>query len=285
MKIQPQFVVTGGNGMVGQAIQTLLGDRSRSFSHADCDITNASQVESLIGGLHPQAVFNCAAITNVDQCETDHAIADAVNVQGVENLAKSCQRHGATLIHFSTDYVFDGVSDTPFLEDHPRSPINYYGQSKAASEDRVREFCPDHIIARVQWVFGTGRHNFIMDAAQRFQAGQEVKAFADQFGTPTSAHDIAEMITQLLFQGHRGTFHTVNQGYASRVEIAETVAQVMGVATPHIIGVNLKDVTLPAKRPAYSCLSIDKIQKLGIHPPTWQDAVGRYLCSTIKKSS
>lgn len=263
--------------MVGQAIQALLGDQSHSFSHLTCDVTDAEGVESIIAAHTPKAVFNGAAITNVDLCETDHALADRVNVQGVINLARSCQRHGATLIHFSTDYVFDGGGDTPFAEDHPRNPINYYGRGKAASEEHVQAICPDHIIARVQWVFGPGRHNFISDAATKLQRGEAVRAFADQYGAPTYAHDIATMVRDLYRGGQRGLFHTVNAGHANRVEIAQEIARQLHVSTPEIIPVRTAHISLPARRPLNSRLSIDKISKLGIHPPTWQDAIARYL--------
>lgn len=263
--------------MVAQAIRSLLGSQSHAYSRADCDITDAERVDALIAAFKPKAVFNCAAITNVDACETDPDLADRINVQGVANLALSCQRHGATLIHFSTDYVFDGTGDTPFSEDYPRNPVNYYGRGKAASEDCVQKNCSDHIIVRVQWVFGPGRSNFILDAATKLRNGDAVRAFSDQYGSPTYAHDAAAMVIALYGEGHRGTFHTVNAGYASRVEIAQEIARQLHLSTPDIIPVTTASVSLPAPRPLNSRLSIDKILKLGIHPPTWQDAIERYL--------
>lgn len=277
MKTQPQFVILGANGMVGRALAATLDTQAIALSHTVCDITKTSQLQEMLKHYHPKAVFNCAAITNVDLCEKDHDLADAVNTRGVAKLARICTENHATLIHFSTDYVFDGSGTAPFLEDAPTQPINYYGQSKAASEDAVRRNGDDHIIARVQWVFGTGRQNFILDTATKLRAGNEVRAFSDQVGSPTAATDIAAMVTALYHGGHRGTFHTVNAGYASRVEIAQEIARQLNVTAPQIIPVTTAAVQLPAQRPLNSRLSIDKIQKLGIHPPPWQDAIQRYL--------
>lgn len=263
--------------MVGRALAQALGGQAQALSHADCDITDAARVASVIAEFAPRAIFNCAAITNVDVCETHRDLADHVNMRGVETIAAECHRHGVTLIHFSTDYVFDGAGDTPFSENHPRHPVNHYGQSKAASEQYVQQCCPDHIIARVQWVFGLGRSNFVDDTARKLGVGEAVRAFSDQYGSPTYANDIATMVTQLYREGHRGTFHTVNKEYASRVEIAHEIARQLRISAPQIIPVTTASISLPAQRPLNSRLSIDKISKLGIHPPTWQDAVGRYL--------
>lgn len=267
--------------MVGRALTSLWGGQAIGLSHADCDITRRDAVESLILQRKPAAVFNCAAITNVDLCEKDPDLAMRVNGTAVEMLADVCRQHGITLIHFSTDYVFDGSGHQPSPEDRSRNPINRYGASKAAGEVAIESIHPDYIIARVQWVFGPGRSNFIGDTAKKSMAGDAVRAFSDQYGSPTYAHDIATMVTKLFRDGHRGIFHTVSKGYASRVEIAHEVARQLHVKTPDIVPVVTASVSLPAQRPLNSRLSIDKISKLGIHPPSWQDAVGRYLQHSI----
>lgn len=277
MKIQSKFVILGAGGMVGQALTAALGAQATTFTHATCDITQRDQIREILAKHHPKTVFNCAAITNVDMCEKDHALADAINTTGVAGLAQACAEFEATLIHFSTDYVFDGSGTTPFAEEDPIHPINYYGQSKAVSEKVVRDCGANHIIARVQWVFGSGRQNFILDTATKLKEGREVRAFSDQVGSPTFSVDIAQMVIALYTQGHRGTFHTVNAGYASRVAVAQEIARQLGISSPTITAVETAAVQLPAKRPLNSRLSIDKIQNLGIHPPTWQDAVNRYL--------
>lgn len=277
MKTQSQFVILGAGGMVGQALTATLGAQAAAFTHATCDITQRDQIRDIVTQHHPKAVFNCAAITNVDLCETNHELADAVNTKGVADLAQVCAEFKATLVHFSTDYVFDGSGATSFCEDDPMHPINYYGQSKAASEKAIHDCGSNHIIARVQWVFGPGRQNFILDTATKLRENREVRAFSDQVGSPTYATDIAQMVTALYTQGHRGTFHTVSAGYASRIAIAQEIARQLGIASPIITAVETAAVQLPAKRPLNSRLSIDKILNLGIHPPIWQNAVNRYL--------
>lgn len=280
---QQSILILGANGMVGQALTTHWGSNATPLTHVDCDVTNPQALAKVMAQYRPAALANCAAITNVDQCEQDQTLARQVNTDAVTTMAQLCKDHSCTLIHFSTDYVFDGSGNQPSVETRSRHPINYYGVSKQLAEEAIEDIAPDYIIARVQWIFGAGRHNFIGDAVQKLQKDEEVKAFSDQWGTPTYANDIAAMVDRLYQEGQRGIFHTVNRGYVTRADIAHEIAHQLDVPAAKITEVATAAVPLPAQRPLNSRLSIDKIQKLGIVPPTWQDAVGRYLCSIIKK--
>lgn len=271
------ILIVGAGGMVGSALTSLLGTRAVPLTRAQCDITDVDGVSRFIAQTRPVAVINCAAITNVDLCEQDPALADAVNTIAVSQLANLCKANSCTLIHFSTDYVFDGEGSTPWSEADPRHPINVYGASKARSEEAIESSPTDYIIARVQWVFGRGRRNFIQDTAAKLQAGQEVLAFEDQWGGPGFSRDIARMIVELYEGGHRGLFHVTNSGYDSRLGIAHEIARQMKIASPHITAVQMKSLSLPAVRSQNSRLSVDKLKGLGIIPPSWQDAVHRYL--------
>lgn len=272
-----QFLIMGGNGMVGRALAQLWGPQAIALTHTDCDITQPASIEAMIRQHKPVAIFNGAAITDVDLCEKNPELAKRVNTDAVTTLAALCTKNKITLIHFSTDYVFDGSGDSPSVEDRPYSPISVYGASKAEGEKALLSSGADFILARVQWVFGEGRRNAVQDAAEKLKKNESVRAFSDQFGSTTYSHDIAQMVTQLYRSGHRGIFHTVNAGYASRVDVAQEIARQLHCESPDIVPVETASVQLPARRPLNSRLSIDKIQKLGIHPPTWQDAVERYL--------
>lgn len=275
--LQHPVLIFGANGMVGRALTSEWGNLAVALSHTDCDITQRESIETILLKYKPAAIFNCAAITNVDTCEKEPELAMRVNAAAVEMMATVCKQQGITLIHFSTDYVFDGSGNQPSPEDRKHDPINQYGASKAAGEAAIESIRPDYIIARVQWVFGQGRQNFVDDVATKLRNDVAVRAFSDQFGSPTYAHDAAAMVTELYREGHRGIFHAVSTGYTNRVEIAQEVARQLRISSPEIIPVTTASVSLPAQRPLNSRLSIDKISKLGIHPPTWQDAVGRYL--------
>lgn len=271
------ILVVGANGMVGSSLTAHLGARAIPLNHSQCDITDTERLSRFFSDMRPVAVINCAAITNVDLCEQYPSMANAVNAVAVSHLAKLCKANFCTLIHFSTDYVFDGSGSIPWSETDPRHPINAYGASKAHSEDAIDATLTDYIIARVQWVFGRGRHNFIRDTATKFQLGKEVLAFEDQWGGPGYSHDIAHMILQLYEHGHRGIFHVTNSGHDNRVEIAHEVARQMKISSPHITPIQMKTLSLPAVRSQNSRLSVDKLAHLGIIPPSWQDAVHRYL--------
>lgn len=270
-------LIIGAGGMLGRAFTLLLGPKAVSLTHLQCDITDTKSLSRHISTLKPSAVINCAAITNVDLCEQNPSLADRVNAAAVTQLAKICKIYASTLIHFSTDSVFDGEGEAPWREQYPRNPINVYGQTKVKAEEAIEVLSPDYLIARVQWVFGPGRNNFIGDTALKLQQGKEVRAFEDQWGTPGYSQDIARLVLKLYELKHRGIFHVTNSGYATRIEIAEEIARQMGVSSSLIIPIKIKDLSLPAARARNSRLSIDKIKNLGIHPSSWQDAIHRYL--------
>lgn len=278
-KTSNTILITGAMGMLGKAFAQQLGSRAVALTHAECDITDSAMLSTLIAQHHPSAIINCAALTNVDQCEQDPARCMTINTTAVAEMAGLCKKNQCTLIHFSTDYVFDGSGIAPFTETHPRHPINVYGRSKAESEMAVESTFDNYIIARVQWIFGDGRRNFISDIASALKEGREVKAFEDQWGAPGHSTDIARALIQLWEGGHRGIFHVTSSGHANRVEIAKEIARIVKAPQPQIIPVRMQDLQLPATRPQNSRLSIDKLQQLGIEMPSWQDAIFRYLHS------
>jgi dTDP-4-dehydrorhamnose reductase len=222
-------------------------------------------------------VFNCAAMTAVDRCETDPDRCTQINAAAVAELAVICRDRNSLLVHFSTDYVFDGAGDSPATEDRVRHPINHYGQGKAQAEEAIAAAGGPHLIARIQWVFGAGRDNFVSRTVAQLRKGEEVPAFSDQWGTPCFATDIATMVIRLCKIGARGLFHVTNSGYATRVQVAAEIARLLHISSPRISPVLTNHLSLPATRPLNSRLCIDKLRALGIHPPSWQDAISRYV--------
>lgn len=274
-----RILVVGAGGMISTALVRRLGVRALAAPRAACDIRDHAFVARLVAKAAPFAIFNCAAVTNVDQCEREPALAEAVNRDAVANLARLCRARAIPLVHYSTDYVFDGSGETPWRETDARNPINVYGRTKAESETAIETIGPEHLILRVQWVFGDGRPNFVADTARRLRAGEEVRAFDDQWGAPCFADDIARMTLDLFERGERGLFHLVNQGYATRVMVAEEIARVLGIASPRITAVKTRDVKLAAARPLNSRMSTDRLEATGVRPLTWQDDVGSWLRS------
>lgn len=272
-----RIVLLGAGGMISTALSRLLGTRAVLVAKAACDVCDHALVTRLVDETGPSAIFNCAAVTNVDRCEREPALAEAVNSDGVRHLAQVCRARAIPLVHYSTDYVFDGSGAAPWREGDVRKPINVYGRTKAESEMVIEAVGAEHLVLRVQWVFGDGRANFVGDTARRLRAGEEVRAFDDQWGAPCFAGDIARMTLDLFDGGHRGLFHLVNAGYATRVMVAEEIARILGVVSPRITPVKTCDVELPAARPENSRLNTEKLLSVGVRPPAWQDGVRRWL--------
>lgn len=272
-----KILVLGAGGMVSTAFVRLLGERALAVSEATCDIRDYAGLKRLVEAAAPNAIFNCAAITDVDRCERDSALAEAVNRDAVAHLARMCGERDIPLVHYSTDYVFDGSGVAPWRETDAKHPINVYGRTKAESEIAIETIGAEHLILRVQWVFGDGRPNFVTDTARRLRAGEEVRAFDDQWGAPCFSGDIARMTLDLFERGQRGLFHLVSAGYATRVMVAEEIARVLGIASPRITAVKTRDVKLAAARPLNSRMGTARLEAAAVWAPAWQDGIRRSL--------
>jgi dTDP-4-dehydrorhamnose reductase len=273
------FLVLGAAGQLGSAIVerlSMAGTVSAMTRH-DLDITVESDVLRVVGQARPDAIVNCSAYNHVDQAEEQAAHALDVNAFGVLALARAARESGAVLVHYSTDFVFDGETDRSYTETDPASPESNYGRSKLLGE----WFAPDaplHYVLRVESLFG-GRLakssiDRILDAIRR---GERTRVFVDRTVTPSYVVDVAEATARLLaIRPPPGVYHCVNSGVTTWLGVALEAAQLLR-REPNLIPVSVASVSMPAKRPKYCALSNEKLQAVGIGMPDWQDALRRYV--------
>ncbi len=228
--------------------------------------------------LKPALVINCAGYTAVDKAESEPDLALAVNAKGAEAVAMACREAGASLVHISTDYVFDGKAERPYREDDPVAPVSAYGRSKLEGELRVLATHPMACVVRSAWLFGPGRPSFVDKVLALARRGAPFKVVTDQIGSPTYTLDLAQALVELGRRGVRGVIHAVNLGQASRYELARQALNMAGLDQELVQPALSRDFDLPAARPAYSVMDGRRLARLRGGPmPTWLDALRRYL--------
>jgi dTDP-4-dehydrorhamnose reductase len=248
-------------------------------------------VRGKLGGMNFNVLINAAAFTNVDACETDRDRAFLINAEAAGVLAEICNEKDAKLIHFSTDYVFDGEKRAPYTEEDQANPISLYGESKLTGEKKVLAAQNGHLVVRVSWVFGPNRPSFIDAMIKRAQQDEKIDAISDKFSTPTYTHDIARMLPQFFDRGVAGgILHFANAGECSWREYAQWALDCCRDAgiplKATIVGaLTLKDMSSwVARRPVYSVLSTAKYTELtGVTPRAWREAVNEYITRFYSK--
>ncbi len=228
------FLIVGACGMLGRATARLLGARATALTFADLDITDPVAVAAALSRHRPTTLINCAAATDVDRCETDHAYADAGNVEGPRYLAEACAKRGIRMVHVSTDFVFDGVKGAPYTEEDEPAPLGYYGLSKLRGEAVVRELLPEALVVRTSWVYGPvgpAGSNFPLKVLEWTRRPGPLRVAVDQLGSPTYAPHLAEGILELVRAGATGLFHLAGEGCTSRWEFAREVLAAARAAT------------------------------------------------------
>src|SRR5215813_325943 len=280
-----KVLIAGAGGMVGQAIKELCdsrGDEVFAYDHSTLDITSLANVETEVSSTGPDAVINCAAWTDVDGCERDPAKSDAANAVGPENLAKASYKVGAALVTISTDYVFDGSKEGFYTqEDEPR-PISVYGRSKLQGERRSQLANPGAMIVRSGFIFGPGGRNFLSTIAQPLRRGEQIKAIADAWGTPTYALHLAARLRELAEVNLPGVYHVVNEGDGvTYEEFARAVVEEILGDQSQVSPILSATLNRPAPRPRNSRLKCLMSPKVGLSPlPDWRDAL-RHFCNPI----
>jgi dTDP-4-dehydrorhamnose reductase len=302
-----RIVIIGSGGRLGAALMREYRDRFdiTGFNHAQLDLGHAEKLREKLSPLDFDVLINCAAFTNVDLCQKEREQAFRINAEAPRLLAEICRAKNARLIHFSTDYVFDGEKREPYVESDPANPISVYGESKRAGEEKVLAVHDRHLVVRVSWVFGPDRPSFIDAVIKRARENEHVEAIADKFATPTYTKDIAAMFEAVVAgigdpggpildrgkagvndSSYRGILHFANAGECSWQEYAQHALDCC-----HKLGVPLKARTVAplklsdmknfiARRPVYSVLSTAKFNALAGAPPrSWQDAVAEYVRS------
>jgi dTDP-4-dehydrorhamnose reductase len=274
-----RFLVTGAGGQLGAVIAerfSASGDVI-SMTRNDLDISREPDVLRAVGQVRPDVIINCSAYNQVDRAEEQAVQAFEVNAFGVLALARAARDAGAVLVHYSTDFVFDGVSDRPYVESDPAAPQSNYARSKLLGEWFAAD-APLHYVLRVESLFGgplaKSSIDRILDAIQR---GEPARVFVDRTVTPSYVTDVAEATAQLLvIRPPAGVYHCVNSGVTTWLEVALEAARLLG-RDPSLIPTEVASVSLPAKRPKYCALSNEKLHREGIGMPNWQDALGRYI--------
>ncbi len=269
-----KILLTGAEGMLGSALTAVLGSDNEVlvFNKSELDITDSMSVEQKIVELKPDVVVNAAAYTAVDDCEVHADEATTINGGAVKNLAQACQRSGVLLVHFSTDYVFDGGSSEGYAEDADPNPINTYGRSKLAGEVAILQSGCRYVIVRTSWLFGPNGKNFVETMLRLSRKHKEIKIVSDQTGCPTYTYDLAEAVQGLIISGATGIFHLTNAGTVSWADFATEIFQQIGSST-EVISIPTSQYPTPAARPACSVLLNTKLPALR----SWQAALGDYL--------
>jgi dTDP-4-dehydrorhamnose reductase len=274
-----KILVTGSNGQVGSEFQTIKDAYPRySFiflSKSDLDISNPVQVEKTVTSHNPDYLINCAAYTAVDKAEEDKETAYRINVEAVGILASICTKLGVKLVHISTDYVFDGKSQKPYTEDDPVKPINTYGETKLLGELQAMSNCSDSIIIRTSWVYSSYGNNFVKTMIRLLTEKEEIRVIEDQIGSPTYAADLADTIMQIIDSGKwiPGIYNYSNEGKISWYEFASEI-KVLIHSYCRIIPITTAEYPTAARRPKFSLLSKDKIEKVyGVNPKDWKQSL------------
>ena len=274
--------VTGAAGRLGAAIVEVFDDAEViAHTRTTLDITDQEAVSRTVAEARPDVIINCAAFNDVDGAEDAPVEALAVNAFAPRNLAKAARDVGATFVHYSTDFVFDGTSERPYDENDPPQPQSTYAASKLLGEWFAFD-APTAYVLRVESLFGAasnwdGRKGTMDGLAAGIEAGREVRVFTDRIVSPSYTPDIAAATRHLILTSAQpGIYHCVNSGQATWFEVAQALARHLRV-TPRLVPMSVKDVTLKARRPQFCALSPQKLASAGFQMPHWREALERWI--------
>ena len=282
-----KVIITGANGQLGRELirqGRALDLNIQGLNHQELDITDKDQLKQVLTDVAPSIIINAAAYTDVDKAENESRIAYAVNKNGPDNLARYCVNHGLALIHVSTDYVFDGTKGRPYRENDPIAPLGVYGQSKAQGEAVIRSALKNHIIVRTSWLYGVYGNNFVKTILKLSHEKARLRGVADQFGSPTSASDLAEALLiiakKIAADGKSdwGTYHYCGKGITTWHGLAEKIIQLAQsyrkLPIKRVTPITTAEWPTPTKRPPYSVLDCSHLKnQFGIELKLWQESL------------
>lgn len=274
-----KILVTGCNGQLGKAIQKEYESEAAELiltDVADLDITDNAQVLQFVREHKPQVIMNCAAHTAVDLCEEQWDLAYRINAIGPRNLAIAATQTGAKLMHISTDYVFSGDGDHPYTEFDPVGPNSAYGKTKLEGERFVQQFAKNYFIIRTAWLYGDGK-NFVKTMLKLSETRDNVSVVKDQFGSPTSAAELAKMMHHLEPTENYGLFHGTCEGSCSWADFADEIFRLAGLPTK-VNHITTEEYGSATRRPAYSVLDNYMLRlTTDFRMADWQDAIREYM--------
>ena len=275
-----KILLTGRNGQVGWELERSLAPLGQVIATdlATLDLADADATRLAVRAAKPDVIVNAAAYTAVDKAESERDLAHAINATAVGVLAEETKRLGALLVHYSTDYVFDGTKPSPYVEDDAPNPVNVYGASKLAGERAVQASGCGYLILRTSWVYGPRGSNFLLTMLRLARERPELQVVDDQFGAPTSSLAIARATAQLLRRGAGGLYHLTAAGAVTWCGFARAILARAGIATP-VRAIRTEDYPTPAKRPRNSRLDCSRLRKdfdLALAP--WEDQLSEVTC-------
>ena len=274
-----KVLVTGARGQLAGAIVEAFAPSAEvvAYSRADLDVADFDAVRARVGADRPDVIINCAAYNAVDRAEDEAEQAMTANAFAVRVLARAADEHGATLVHFSTDFVFDGTAERPYTEEDPPNPQSVYAQSKLVGEWFALE-TPGAFVLRVESLFGGATAKSSIDRIiAALRAGTEARVFADRTVTPSYVVDVAAATAALLERGEPGLYHCVSSGHATWYDVGKEIARLVGGESERLLTpVSVDDVPLRASRPKFAALANDKLGRV-FPMPTWQDSLRRHF--------
>lgn len=281
-----KVLLIGKNGMLGGELSNRLHENNEyeiyETTIETLDITNKLDVLEKVKQVKPDYIINCAAYTNVDGCETNFELANEVNGKALENIAEATNSVEATLIHISTDYVFDGELDTQkaYTEDMSTCPVSAYGKTKLLGEQNASK-AKKYYILRTAWLYGDGK-NFVRTMLKLGKEKDNINVVCDQHGSPTSTTTLCEIIEQILIkEPEYGIYHSTNEGFTTWYEFAKKIFEIADINV-NVTPVKSEEFITPTKRPKNSKLSKEKLHSIGIYPEDYEVALKKYLKEELK---
>lgn len=273
------ILVTGCNGQLGNEIQLLEREYPQhqwyNTDVQELDITDVNAIRQFVLEHQIDGIINCAAYTAVDKAEEQEKLCTKLNAEAPAYLASAVGSRGGWMIQISTDYVFDGTSHVPYVEDDDTCPNSVYGRTKLVGELNVQKLCEKSMIIRTAWLYSTFGNNFVKTMIRLGKERSELGVIFDQIGTPTYAHDLAHVIMTVVRKGIvPGVYHFTNEGVISWYDFAKAIHRIAGIKTCHVRPLHTAEYPTPARRPHYSVLDKTKIKKVyGIEIPYWEESL------------
>ena len=273
-----EILIIGASGMLGYDLIEEISNHNLILTNSKTlDITNKKEVMNSISKFKPDIVINAAAYTDVDGCEENEDLAFNVNGEGVKNLALACKKYDAALVHISTDYVFNGENDKPWVEDDPVGPVSVYGKSKLKGEEAIVENMEKYFIIRTAWLYGYNGKNFPRTMLELAKTHDEITVVYDEVGSPTYTKDLAHAIAQLIESDYYGVYHITNSGSCSWCEFSRYIFEI-AERDVKVIPVKASEFNRPAPRPHYSVLENKKWKDNGFKPlRDYKEAIKEYI--------
>ena len=275
-----KILLLGHKGMLGTDLltQMRLHHEVVGMDQDEIDITSSADCAKAIEDTAPQIIINAAAYTNVDGCETAKEECFAVNAEAVKNIATACGNKNIRIVHFSTDYVFNGSESSPYKEEDNCDPINIYGASKLAGEQYLQSLAQNYIIIRTAWLYGANGKNFVRTILEKAKTTPKLTVVDDQIGSPTHTKDLAAAVDHLIKKNAQGIFHVTNRGSCSWYQFAVKILQEAGIDDVEVSPIKSDQLVRAAKRPANSVMSMQKfIATTGKAMQPWQLGLKDYL--------